>query len=290
MILWSKLGQDDWKMYLQFCFFTVGQWSSRLFTAYLALTLVFLNSRSLCFVLKLWPYFLVSGFGIPVIFAGILLIFDRDNLLPKTKQSPNFQFGKGQAGISAFLLVLCFVITVGSLVIYTRNKKRFERYMSLTKDISSDSETVTTSTSTANLSQMNGSLPRVNSDVNFSIHTRKIRRRHSSSEDEENQSCHTDNCCNRDSSTTATTVVDIEDLLSKSGGDQNGLCPTSRDCAGTSRDNCQSLVQRYQEQSQYELEPLEVEETDLYQTLKHTVLLVLLLCSMFVVSNKKFCF
>lgn len=296
MILWSKLGQEnDWKMYLQFSFFTIGQWSSRLFTAFLALTLVFLNSRSLCFVLKLWPYLLVSGFGLPIIFAGLLMIFDKQNLMPKTKQSPNFQFGKGQAGISVFFLVLCFIITVGSLIIHQRNRKRIERYMTLSKEIAtSDSEsgTITGSTSAPNLSQMNGSLPRANSDVNFSIHARKIRRRQNSStsDDEEIPSCQTDgngSCCNRGSSTTGTTVLDIEDLLAKTTRrDSSNLCPTQFDCsAGTSGQNCQSLVQRYREQSQYELEPLEIEETDLYQTLKHTVLLVLLLCSMFVVSQ-----
>lgn len=276
-------------MYLQFCFFTIGQWSSRLFTAFLALTLVFLNSRSLCFVLKLWPYLLVSGFGIPMIFSGLLIAFDGDSLVPKTKQNPNFQYGKGQAGISTFFLVLCFLITVGSLIIHQRNRKRFEKYMTLSKEVSTpDSEagTVSTSTSAANLSQMNGSLQRVNSDVNFSIHTRKIRRqRNSLSSDEEGApSCQTDgngSCCNRN----GTSVLDIEDLLAKSSNTESGnLCPTNFDCAGSSRENCQTLVQRYQEQSQYELEPLEVEETDVYQTLKHTVLLVLLLCSMFVVS------
>lgn len=61
VILWSTLEQNSrWKMYLQFYFFTIGCYSSRLWTAFLAITILFLQCRSLCFVLKLWPVF-VSG-------------------------------------------------------------------------------------------------------------------------------------------------------------------------------------------------------------------------------------
>lgn len=140
-----------------------------------------------------------------------------------------------------------------------------------------------------------------NANVNFSINTTRRRRTSYSSSDDENAltdqktNCGEGNelgCCTRTS--TATTVVDIEDLLPKrlstnrNNDDDvptNGLCSTQFNCASTSREACHSLVQRYQDQSQYELEPIEYDETvDSYQVLKHTVLLILLLCSMFVVS------
>ena len=93
VILWSKLDQDEpWKMYLQFSFFTIGQYSSRLWAAFLAITLLFLNSRSLCFALKLWPYFLLMGFGLPALITGILFLVDAKHIAPKAKQNPNFQF------------------------------------------------------------------------------------------------------------------------------------------------------------------------------------------------------
>lgn len=58
VILWSTLGsQPGWQMYLQFSLFTIGNYSSRLWAALLAISLLFLQCRSLCFVLKLWPLF-----------------------------------------------------------------------------------------------------------------------------------------------------------------------------------------------------------------------------------------
>lgn len=57
VILWSKLDHvERWPLYLQFFLFNIGTYSSRLWTAILAITLLFLQCRSLCFVLKLWPY------------------------------------------------------------------------------------------------------------------------------------------------------------------------------------------------------------------------------------------
>lgn len=65
-----------------------------------------------------------------------------------------------------------------------------------------------------------------------------------------------------------------------------GLCPTRFGCQGPSREQCQGLLQRYQDQqnADSDVETLE-EDPDTHdpQTLKHIVLLILLLCSMFVV-------
>jgi hypothetical protein len=295
VILWSKLGQEtDWKMYLQFGFFTIGQYSCRLWTAFLAITLLFLNSRSLCFALKLWKFFVCLGFGIPVILTCVLFAFDYHNILPKEKINPSFQFGNAQAAISVFLLVLCFLVTVGCLILHQRYKKRFEKYMTLSKEVASpDNETITTAASSS--SNINGSMPQMNQEVNFGIN--RVRRRRSVSSDDDDDEvldigCKSNGgdggCCSAPSPAIQTRVVDIEDLISKDDNDDiaaNGLCSTQFNCASTSRQNCQSLVQRYQEDSQYELEPIEYDDnTDSYQVLKHTVLLVLLLCSMFVVS------
>lgn len=48
-------------MYVQFSLFTIGNYSSRLWAALLAISLLFLQCRSLCFVLKLWPLFVSAG-------------------------------------------------------------------------------------------------------------------------------------------------------------------------------------------------------------------------------------
>lgn len=58
IVMWATLGsQKGWFMYLQFALFTIGSYSSRLWTAILAISMLFLQCRSLCFVLKLWPWF-----------------------------------------------------------------------------------------------------------------------------------------------------------------------------------------------------------------------------------------
>ncbi|CAO1400265.1 unnamed protein product [Diamesa hyperborea] len=293
VIFWSKLGQDEkWKMYLQFSFFTIGQYSSRIWTAFLAITLLFLNSRSLCFALKLWPFFVSVGFGVPVLLTGILFIFDNENILPKEKSNPSFQYGNAQAAISVFLLVLCFLVTVGCLILHQRYKKRFEKYLTLSKEVASPEDTDTITTAASSTMNVNGH--RLSQEVNFGINQVRRRRSLSSSEEDEgvainNEGCKPNggDCCSATPATPSNParVVDIEDLMTNDNDDDdgNGLCSTQFNCASTSRQNCQSILQKYQEESQYELEPIEYDDNiDNYQVLKHTVLLVLLLCSMFV--------
>ena len=67
-------------------------------------------------------------------------------------------------------------------------------------------------------------------------------------------------------------------------GRRANMCSPSFSCPSNERQNCQSLIKQYEEQTRKGLEPLEFpNDTDEHQTLKHTVLLILLLCSMFVV-------
>lgn len=290
VILWSKVGQEvAWKMYLQFGFFTIGQYSSRLWTAFLAITLLFLNSRSLCFALKLWKFFILIGFGLPMLLTGILFLVDMKNILPKEKQNPSFQFGNVQAVISVFLLVMCFLVTVGCLILHQRYKRRVEKYLTLSKEVASPDSESTITTATSSATNLHESLTRVDSGVNFTINN--VRRRRSvSSDDDEAAGCSRtgDNgqCCSAAAKTEILAVVDIEDIIPKGPNvnvTENNLCSTQFGCASTSRQACQSLVQRYQQDSHYDLEPIEYDDsTDTYQVLKHTVLLILLLCSMFV--------
>lgn len=229
VILWSKLDQDvGWKMYVQFSFFTIGQYSSRLWAAFLAITLLFLNSRSLCFALKLWPVFVTLGFGVPALITLILCLVDSKNIVPKAKQNPNFQFGNVQAIISVFLLVMCFIVTVGCLMLLQRYKKRYERYVTLSKEVASpDEETITTAaSSTTNIER----LSHVDSSINFAVNNTVRRRRSVSSDDDEimikangNGGCSGGavadiECCSAAQNKSPTRVIDIEDLLS------NGKC------------------------------------------------------------------
>lgn len=301
VILWSKLEQDvQWKMYLQFSFFTIGQYSSRLWAAFLGITLLFLNSRSLCFALKLWPYFLLLGYGIPILITAILCFVDSKNITPREKQNPNFQFGNVQAIISVFILVMCFIVTVGCLILHQRYKRRYEKYVSLSREVAhpDGGETITTAaSSTSNIER----LARVDSGVNFMINNQVRRRRSISSDDEEaikesgggdGGGCSGNGnsngaCCAAAENKSPSRVVDIEDLLASTSTSSqvagNGLCSTQFGCPTSSREACQSLVQRYQETSHYTLEPIEFDDNvDSYQVMQHTVLLILLLSSMFV--------
>lgn len=96
-------------MYVQFALFTIGSYSSRLWTAILAICLLFLQCRSLCFVLKLWPLFVSVAWGVPTILVAALLLIDRSNITPSEIRNPSFQYGNAQAAISVFLLVMCFI-------------------------------------------------------------------------------------------------------------------------------------------------------------------------------------
>uniref|UniRef100_A0A1B0CM07 Putative intracellular signal transduction n=1 Tax=Lutzomyia longipalpis TaxID=7200 RepID=A0A1B0CM07_LUTLO len=251
VLMWSLWETSpNWLMYLQFSLFTIGTYSSRLWCACLAVTLLFLQCRSLCFVLKLWPVFVGIAWGLPTLIVSFLLIFDSNHIRP---------------------------ITVGCLVLHQRYKKRFEKYMTLSKEISTgenrDEEDL--STSTSNLIQ---------SETDLTSRASSFAQDGGENEPENEVSggnCHSsDGCCSQ----STTTVLDIEDLVTRRLAEQqNGLCSAQFNCAGTSRQSCQTLIQRYQENTRRGLEPLEFDESiDDHQTLKHTVLLILLLCSMFV--------
>lgn len=61
------------------------------------------------------------------------------------------------------------------------------------------------------------------------------------------------------------------------------MCSAQFNCPSASKQQCQSLIDRYREHARDGLEPLEFDKNvDEHQTLKHMVLLILLLCSMFV--------
>ncbi|XP_058458341.1 integral membrane protein GPR155 [Malaya genurostris] len=293
VIMWSSFEQTSgWKMYLQFYFFTIGCYSSRLWTAFLAISILFLQCRSLCFVLKLWPLFIAAAWGLPTLIVSLLFLLDSKNITPTEKRNPSFQYGNAQAAIAVFLLVMCFIVTVGCLILHQRFKKRHEKYMTLSREVSSpdmDSSTVGSS-SVTNLIQES---THHNDDK---VH----RRRHSltSSDDEilranDKIGCdgtNSNGCCT--SRNTVRSVVDIEDLIiqqsvnnieSEESIADNGMCSSQFNCPSSSKQQCQSLIDRYREHASDGLEPLELDnDADEHQTLKHMVLLILLLCSMFV--------
>lgn len=96
-------------MYVQFALFNVGSYSSHLWTAILAICLVFLQCRSLDFVLRLWPIFVCVAWGVPTILVTALLLIERSNITRSERRNLRFHYGNAQAAISVFLLVMCSI-------------------------------------------------------------------------------------------------------------------------------------------------------------------------------------
>lgn len=340
VLLWS-LADDApyWAKYLQFALYSIGTYGSRMWTACLAVTLLFLQCRSLCFVLRLWPYFVAIGWAVPVFIVAALMICDATNLTPDEKRNPSFQYGNAQAAIAIFILVMCFIVTVGCLVLHQRYRKRHEKYVSLSKEVeqqssssvSSPEETTTTTSSATTVLQRVDEVQdegeeEEEDDLGGSNNGNQSRRRKVTKRDEiveiESSSCGgvVNQCCSLDSENTCSgvasrhirkksesgedkatvekkrIVVDIEDLLIGAGGQganncnlnsptgtTASLCSSHFNC-GSSREACASRVEDYRTMAtQDALEPADVELGAFdYQVTKHTVLLILLLCSMFV--------
>lgn len=134
IIFWKQSGPDidSWILYLQFCIYNVGSYSSWLWTSSLAIIMLFLQCRSLCFVLKLWPYIVslrilfklscssyyynkkyfqfkvAFSWGIPTIITVLLLLLD-DSIITAEKHNPSAHYSTTQTAISVFLLVMCFI-------------------------------------------------------------------------------------------------------------------------------------------------------------------------------------
>ncbi|GLH10934.1 Integral membrane protein GPR155 [Gryllus bimaculatus] len=245
IILWSKLDRSEtWALYVQFTIYTVGVYSSRLWSALLAVVLLFLQCRSLCFVLKLLPYFIMVGWGVPIVAVTIMMCLQRGSIVEKL--NPNFQYGETDTALTLFLLIFCFIVTVGCLVLHQRYQLRYARYMLLVDGGTSQDEAtdVETDTETRNINKMvNGA----------------------------SSSDYCSSGCNHKA------VRDIEELASPTTADGGDLCPTQFSCPSSIREQCHTRVDQYHIQSEASEEPEEDQ-----QVLQHQVLLLLLACSMFV--------
>ncbi|XP_058789020.1 integral membrane protein GPR155 [Phymastichus coffea] len=222
VIIWTKLGAHGvasllW--YIQFTLITVGIYASRFWTAAIGLTLLFLSSQTDVFVKNLLKYFYFVCWGGPLIIISIMcLAVSPTNQTDSELKNPNFQFGRLHVAITIFVLLFCFFVTLGSLVM----RQRYQRRNNLSSSYSSLIPTVTESNR---------------------LHSRN--------------------------------VIDVEDLVSPENPSNaptndcvNGLCGTgdNYDCNRT----CE-----YDEEN-------EAETDDDPEILRHVVLLILLLCSMFI--------
>lgn len=70
----------------------------------------------------------------------ILLLFDVKDSVPYDKRNPNFVYGLFQKIIAVTLLVLCFIVTAGCLILHQRYQKRYQRYLNLANDVANNFE------------------------------------------------------------------------------------------------------------------------------------------------------
>ncbi|KAF5286565.1 hypothetical protein FQA39_LY16248 [Lamprigera yunnana] len=261
-ILWNVLNKKEgWFGYFQFALFTTGVYSARIWTSFLAIILLLLQCRSLCYILKLQPVFFIMGWGLPIALSILFLLLDKENSVAYDKRNPNFIYGASQAVVAVSLLISCFIVTVGCLILHQRYNRRHLRYLDLADDVSSSFQP-----SSDDQPEEQSALCR---NKNKTCNLPTI-----------NEGCCEENSENR--------VVDIEDLLNNPAGtsinsSSSNLCPSQYGCNGPQREHCRDLVERYRQQSTDDIELIE-EEPDTHdpQIFKHIVLLLLLLCSMFV--------
>lgn len=169
-------------------------------------------------------------------------------------------------------------MTVGCLILQQRYHRRFSRYLNLAQDVSADQEPSPSSSTEA---ETNIEASSASTSADFGASTLR------------NHNCGSlptinEGCCEE------SPVVDIEDIVSGStsdiksllpASDNDGLCPSRYGCHGPKRQQCHGIVRQYQEQIDNDLEYIEEEpESHEPQIVRHTVLLIMLLCSVFVVS------
>lgn len=81
VILWSKLEHDlKWIVIIQFFLFNIGTYGARLWTTFLAITILFMHKKGIRFVQSIWPYMVSVNnkyiFLIFILFMPIALFID----------------------------------------------------------------------------------------------------------------------------------------------------------------------------------------------------------------------
>uniref|UniRef100_A0ABD2W0Q9 DEP domain-containing protein n=1 Tax=Trichogramma kaykai TaxID=54128 RepID=A0ABD2W0Q9_9HYME len=145
VIIWVKIDDNNtatllW--YVQLTLITLGVYASRFWTAAIALTLLFMSSQNVPFVDNLKKWFYIVCWGIPFIIICIMCLTITP--MPPTKtdlSNPNFQFGRIHVAVSICILLFCFFVTVGCLILRQRYQRRSINSLPHNNLISAASET-----------------------------------------------------------------------------------------------------------------------------------------------------
>ncbi|XP_078047350.1 integral membrane protein GPR155 homolog anchor [Augochlora pura] len=140
VIIWTKLDEHSngsllW--YIQFILITTGVYACRIWTMAIAATLLYLSSRSLNFVKKMQKWFFPVAWGIPLLIAITLCSTLSPKQIVVDFRNPNFQLGRTQAATSTLVLIFCFIVTLGCLVLQQRYQRQHvsASYRNLTGNI-----------------------------------------------------------------------------------------------------------------------------------------------------------
>ncbi|XP_034949435.1 integral membrane protein GPR155 [Chelonus insularis] len=230
LLMWTKLntnmvGSIYW--YIQFVLISVGVYASRLWTASLAATLLFLSSRTQNFVKDLQRWILPIGLIVPLLIVGLMcLVISPNNFVSFDLRNPNFQFGRVQAAVSIFLLLFSFIVTAGCLILQQRYQRRHN-------------------------AEIYASLLQTSENIESSI--------------VENRN-----------------VVDVEDLIPSGAALSRGSCILEHNNTCDFQNNfCAPSSLTDEQDMDYQTDQRRVDPDD-PQFLRHLVLLIFLLCSMFV--------
>lgn len=242
------VNSKSWTLYVQFAVVAFGVYSSRIWSCFLAITLVLLQSRSLCFVIKLLPIFIIVGWGLPVILVAVVCIAASPDYSMGSLVNPNFQYGSLQAAVTLFILLVTFVVTSGCLILQQRYRRRYARYLLLVQEVNSK-----------DLQEVPGG---ENGDVNRQPTPSSSRVR-------------------------LQQVVDIEEIVSENGSkeyvgceNRGELCSSKFHCTEAQREACELNVKEYNEHiTSEEIDPDAGHDL---QIMGHVVLLLLIVTSLFV--------
>ncbi|XP_026292072.2 integral membrane protein GPR155 isoform X1 [Frankliniella occidentalis] len=249
VILSQSMSSDKiWHLRFYFAVYTIGDLSSRLWSAFIAIGLLLLQSRSLCLVMRLQLIFILLAWGIPTLIVLVLLLV-ADPVDPSSVGPPDFSslYGDLQTSVTLAVLFISFMSIVFCLAYHQRYQRRFARYLLLVQDVNDNQDSTSSAVNTERFSPAGP-----------------------------------DNSIN-----SSNQVVDIEDIstehgriLQNVGGSTSrlppcpgDLCPSRFECSAVRRADCNRLIQDYHKQ-------LAEEEED-RQVQRHQVALMMMCCSMF---------
>ncbi|KAK3108383.1 hypothetical protein FSP39_006715 [Pinctada imbricata] len=286
--------KKSWIHYLQFSMILIGTLGARCWSAILAVTLYFLHCRSLCFVLRLKWILYITGFGIPVFCTGMLYLLGTHHM--EDEIDPAFHYGTDQSLLSLFILLLCTIVIIVSLILKQRNHRDYVRVPTRNPTDEEDIE------ETFSDSQ---SLQRSGRKVKGQRHRAKI----SKCREKDSKNNHASTCVNCDQGCVGESIEDIvpyptetENLLSDTNSSRSSSSDdvsqtenletcTYGTCSREQRRKCAGLLRSYhsttlsvqtEDTDEVMVQQPRRKSSDAYQTSRFIVLLVIQQFSMFV--------